>query len=391
MPQNSDLPVRPPVILFMHTDEISMGFVAGQLGYFGEQGFDVHYAAGFAEPNRVPSVAGATTWHLPLVRPPAPRADLVALVAIVRLLRRVRPDVVHCGTPKAGLLGSLGSLLARVPVRIYAVHGLRYESERGRKRQLLCALERIAMRCATAVLADGESVRQRIISDLGLAPDRVHVAPPGSSNGVDLSRFTPPDNARTASEARSALGLRPLDPVIGFVGRLVGSKGIDDLVQIHRTIRARGPIQLLLIGRVEPDDPITPVTAAYIAADADVVHVDWTTEPEVAYRAIDVLVFPSYREGLPNVPLEAQASGVPVVGYAATGTVDAVATSDCLVPVGDIDALAGRVGDLLNDAGARAASAAAALTWVRRFDRQAVWASRLDFVRRQLAAAGVVT
>ncbi len=96
---------------------------------------------------------------------------------------------------------------------------------------------------------------------------------------------------------------------------------------------------LLLVGQFEDGDPVPDAVRATIEGDKRIVTVPWLDHTGIAYRAMDVLAFPSYREGLPNVPLEAQLCGVPVVGYAATGTVDAVAPGSGLVTVGDVTAL----------------------------------------------------
>ena len=114
--------------------------------------------------------------------------------------------------------------------------------------------------------------------------------------------------------------------VVGFVGRFTRDKGIADLIgAFTSTLRERGDVWLLLVGQFEDGDPVPPDVRRTIESDDRIVTVPWLADTGVAYRAMDVLAFPSYREGLPNVPLEAQLCGVPVVAYAATGTVDAVA------------------------------------------------------------------
>jgi glycosyltransferase involved in cell wall biosynthesis len=171
----------------------------------------------------------------------------------------------------------------------------------------------------------------------------------GSGNGVDTHRFTPAtqDDRR---RAREALGLSEDAFVIGFVGRLSKDKGIDDLVHAI-TIMNREETWLLLVGSYEVADAIDHKTSNVIATDDHIVHVPWTDNTKAIYTAIDVLAFPSYREGLPNVPLEAQACGVPIVGYAATGTIDAVVNGQTgiLVPIGDRQALSSALDALLHD------------------------------------------
>lgn len=369
------------VMLFVHTSALSALFVAGQIEHFARAGFDTHYAASWDPDDDAPDV-GCPVWNLPLARRPAPLRDARALLAAVRLMRRLRPSVVHAGTPKAALIATTAAWLTRRPVRIDAVHGLRYETTTGLTRRVLRTLERATSRAATHVVADGASLRQVLVDDLGVRPSKVHVLGPGSSNGVDLERFGPAADHRAA---RDELGIDVDAPVLGFVGRLTHDKGIDDLAAVHHDLLATRRVQLLLVGDFEADDPVTAQTRHHIEHHPDVVRIPWTDHPERVYPAMNLLVFPSHREGLPNVPLEAQAAGVPVVGYAATGTVDAVADPADLVPIGDTAALARAIDALLDDPQELAERGRVARAWVTAFDRTAVWDARADFVRRCLS------
>lgn len=383
MSETSGHQERPRIVLFVHTAGVSSLFVAGQLERFAASGFEPHYAAGWGEHDSPPDV-GCPTWRLPLVRPPSPLRDAWAVASGVRLLRRLRPDVVHAGTPKAGLVMMIAATICRCPVRLYAVHGLRYETTTGVRRRVLRSFERVSARCSTHVVADGASLRGVLADDLGIPADKIHVLGPGSSNGVDVERFS---GALGRHDARLALGLDDDVAVLGFVGRLTHDKGLDDLVEIHRRIGADRRVVLVLVGDYEDDDPVADATHRHIDEHPDVIRIPWTDRPEQIYPAMDLLVFPSLREGLPNVPLEAQSAGIPVVGYAATGTVDAVADPDRLVDVGDITALTASIVELLADPEAVADRSRAARTWVVSFDRNAVWDARVEFVRRCLSDA----
>lgn len=365
-------------IVFMHTSGLSALFVRGQLDHFAEQGFEPHYAVGTSGP--VPDVGHPTTM-LPLVRQPSPWSDLRAVVATARLFRRLRPVAVHAGTPKAGLVGMIAAWATRIPVRVYAIHGFRFETATGWGRRLFRWIERVACACATDVVADSGSIREIAMDDVGVPDRKVVVLGPGSSNGVDLERFRPSEHPPAD---REALGLAPDTAAIGFVGRLTRDKGIDDLVRIHAALDIAPRPVLVLVGDYEDDDPVAPDTRRAITTGEDIVHVPWTDRIERIYGALDLVVFPSYREGLPNVVLEAQASGVPVVGYAATGTRDAVPDSDRLAPVGDVERLRSDIEQLLSDPAAREAAGRAGRAWVAAFDRPLVWQARAAFVAAQL-------
>ena len=369
-------------VLYLLTDEISSVLVRGQLGHLVEAGFDVTVAARLSDPAD-PSGdrwdAGVTVVHLPFVREPSPLADLRALRATIRLIRRTRPTIVNASTPKAGLLGMLAAWLCRVPVRVYVVRGFRFETATGRRRRLFRSLEWVAIRCANHVVFNSHSLMAVGAREGVIRPGRGEVIGGGSGNGIDVSRFAD-DVIPTRAEARERFGLPAEATVVGFVGRFTRDKGIADLTSVFTsTLRPRPEVWLLLVGQFEEGDPVPAAVRATIEDDQRIVTVPWLDHPGVAYRAMDLLAFPSYREGLPNVPLEAQLCGVPVVGYAATGTVDAVAPGSVLVPVGDVDALSREIIAQVAAGVGRSSSERQGATWVvENFERARLWSGLVD-------------
>jgi len=374
-----------PRVLYLLTDEISGVLVRGQLGFLRDTGYDVSVAAASTSP-----LGDVTRWdegvdvhRIPYRREPSPLADLQALWATIRLIRRLRPDIVNASTPKAGVLGTVGAWLCRVPVRVYVVRGLRIETTSGLRRRLLRVLDKLAMFAATSVVFNSRSLRSAAESNGLIRPGYGVVLRAGSGNGVDPSRFR---GTGCRADARRALGLRSDLRVIGFVGRLTRDKGIVDLVEAHRLLLSWGvEVQLLLVGDFEQGDPVPADVCERIFSSSSIRTVGWMDDPAAAYEAMDVLAFPSFREGLPNVPLEAQLFGVPVVGYAATGTVDAVLDVERLSPVGDARALAGALQDQLIHGGPDPAELR---QWVLSgFDRRRVWNEIESLYRRLLAAS----
>jgi glycosyltransferase involved in cell wall biosynthesis len=282
----------------------------------------------------------------------------------------------------------LAAWLCRVPVRVYVVRGFRFETATGWRRRLFRSLEWLAIRCANHVIFNSRSLlrvgeRERLI-DSG----RGEVIGGGSGNGIDVSRFAD-DVLPTRAEARDRFGLPAAATVIGFVGRFTRDKGIADLVEVFTSaLRDRPDVWLLLVGQFEEGDPVPAAVQEVIEHDERIVTVAWLDHPGVAYRAMDLLAFPSYREGLPNVPLEAQLCGLQVVAYAATGTVDAVTPDSAMVAVGDVDALGDAIlTQVVTDSG-RSSSGRQETTWVvENFERARLWAGLVDRYRSWLPAS----
>ncbi len=360
----------------------SAEFLVGQLAALREAGAAVSLlTTPSAEAEALCAREGAALLPVRMERAPAPRRDLAALGAATRALRAWAPDLVVAGTPKAGLIVMLAAAAARVPIRVHTLHGLRFEAATGAQRRLLWAAQRASCLAATDVVCVSRSLRLRAIETGVVSAGRATVIGDGSVNGIDLSRFDP-DRAEPAGRAlRARLGVPPAAPVVGYVGRLARDKGVEDLVRAWSRLRD-GKRHLILAGERDATDPVPAASLRELHGHADV-HVLGHCDVVPVYASMDVLVLPTYREGMPTAPLEAAAMRVPVVATQATGCVDAVLddTTGVLVPIGDVDALAREVERYLADPTRRDAHGAAGRARVvARFGSDRVQAATISYL-----------
>jgi glycosyltransferase involved in cell wall biosynthesis len=286
---------------------------------------------------------GVAVHAIPMERAITPGRDLLALWRLWRTLRRIRPDVVHSHTPKGGLLGMMAAALARVPVRVYHIRGLPFMTATGLRRRLLRTSELVSCSLADRVLAVSHSMRTIAVQEGFCPADKVKVLLGGSGNGVDAdTRFRPPrDEERRL--ARAARGI-PCDAVvIGFVGRLTRDKGTCELAQAWRSLRERCPrARLLLVGTIEAHDASTRRALSSLRSDPRVHFTGHVADTVPLYAAMDMVALPTYREGFPNVAMEAAAMALPIVATDVPGCRDAVedGVTGTLVPTRDPVALA---------------------------------------------------
>jgi glycosyltransferase involved in cell wall biosynthesis len=278
----------------------------------------------------------------------APAHDLISLIRLCRLLHRLRPVLTEFSTPKAGLLGNLAAMMCRVPTRIYLLRGLRLETEVGFKRILLQFIERVSAACAHRVICNSESLLEQALA-LGVAKaPKLDLLGRGSSNGVDVDRFAP-----GPSIIRRRLGFAYGTPVIGFVGRLTRDKGVPELLEaFEEVLRSLPNARLLLVGWYDQSaDALSPVLRQFIDSHPRISRTGFVPDTAPYYKAMDVLVLPTWREGFPNVVLEAAASGIPVITTFATGARDAVIpeVTGLLIPPGYPEAICEATLKILQD------------------------------------------
>lgn len=287
--------------------------------------------------------------NIPIAREISPLADLLALFALWRLLRREKIQIIHSNTPKAGLLGMIAGMLAGVSVRIHWFTGQVWATRKGFERWLLKASDRLLATCATHLLADSLSQAEFLVSEGVVQPSQVTVLGEGSVCGVDTDRFQPSPDIR--SRIRANYGIADTDCIALYLGRLKLDKGIPELASAFLIAAQQCPdLHLLLVG---PDEGgMREVVGQIIRDVSDRVHfVGFTTEPEAFMAAADYFVLPSHREGFGSSVIEAAACGIPTIGSQIYGLTDAIidGRTGLLIPVGNVSAIADAMIKLTTD------------------------------------------
>jgi glycosyltransferase involved in cell wall biosynthesis len=381
-------------MVYMTTAPIALrSLCAGQLAFYRHQGYEVIAIANPGEDlDVVASLEGVRTMAVPMQREIRPLADVVSLWRLCRLFRRLRPEIVTTATAKASLLGLLAARLSGVPARIYQLWGLRLETTHGLKRRILKIAEWITVACAHRVICVSDSLRREYIACHCAPLEKTVVLLNGSSNGVDASRFTQTSAVKSAAEnLRAQWQIAGADPVIGFVGRFVHDKGIVNLIDaFDEVLKSRPDAWLLLVGDYESGDPVPDAYVHRIATHPRIIRTGFIRDLAPYYGVMSVLALPTYREGFPNVVLEAGAAELPVVAFRATGAVDAVQdnVTGALVEIGDSHGLASALLRYLNDEERRRCHGQAARQRVLRdFSREQIWEALDSQFREVLAQA----
>ncbi len=284
----------------------------GQLSYLNNF-YDIRAVSGYDEHlKEVAKREKVKTQDIRIKRNISPLRDLVSLYKLIFLFRKQKPLLVHSITPKAGLLSMIAAKIAGVPIRIHTFTGLIFPSKKGLLRTILIKMDQLLCVCATHIYPEGLGVANDLIS-YKITKKPLKVLANGNVNGIDVAYFNPDliaDEER--QQLKKELGIGPDDFVFVFVGRLVGDKGINELIEAFQKLSSEtNAIKLVLVGPLESDlDPLRSKTLADIKSNKSIVAVGFQKDVRPYFGISEALVFPSYREGFPNVVLQAGAMGL---------------------------------------------------------------------------------
>jgi glycosyltransferase involved in cell wall biosynthesis len=324
------------------------------------------------------------TYPVELTRQITLLKDLKALYKLYVYFRKEKPFIVHTNTPKAGLIGMLAAWLARVPHRLHTVAGLPLMESTGLKRKVLNFTEKLTYCCATRVYPNSLGLKEFIVKNKFCPANKLKIIGNGSSNGIDTDYFSPvhfsPEDKR---RLKAQLHIPTNDVVFCFVGRLVKDKGINELVAAFAEINCSHPqTKLLLIGPFERElDPLLPETEIKIQNNPNIISTGFQTDVRPYLAITDIFVFPSYREGFPNVVMQAGAMELPAIVTNINGCNEIIVdgVNGLIIPPKDAATLQETMELLLvdNDLRVRLKSNARKMI-VSRYEQKQVWEALLE-------------
>lgn len=325
----------------------------GQHRFMSKKGFEViGVSSSGKELQDVEQNENVRVAILEMTRTISPFNDLKSLWNFYKLCKRERPTIVHSHTPKAGIVGMLGAKLAGVPVRLHTVAGMPLMEARGIKRKLLDVVEKLTYHCATKVYPNSRGLYDFILAHGYTSKEKLEVIANGSSNGIDTQYFDPTLFSEVQKqELKQSLLLQPNDFVFIFVGRLVGDKGINELIEAFFKLPTPNT-KLLLVGPFESElDPLQPETLKVIETHPNIISVGFQSDVRPYFAVSDCLVFPSYREGFPNVVMQAGAMELPSIVTDINGCNEIIVEGEngTILPVKNIEAIKTAMQKMMNN------------------------------------------
>lgn len=325
------------------TADISLSsLLKGQLRFLNSEFEVVGLASDTGVLKEVGEREGIRVIDVPMHREISVVSDFRCLLKLIRVFRKEQPFIVHSNTPKGSLLSMIAAKIVSVPNRLYLVTGLRYQGASGFGRWLLKNMERMTCLCATKVIPEGEGVKKTLIKDR-ITDKPLEVIHNGNINGIDTFYFSREASPKSRDEIRSEIGLTKDDFAFIFIGRIVRDKGMNELADAMRILgRTHSDIKLILVGSFESElDPLASGNEEFFKSSFNVKYVGRQADVRPFLLAADALVFPSYREGFPNVVLQAGALGLPSIVTDINGCNEVISEgfNGVLIPPRNIDAL----------------------------------------------------
>lgn len=304
-------------------------FVGEQFNYLNKKKGNNYYVS-CSDPEELKILSQKLNFHpLPveIKRSTDPLSDIKAIFSLCKIIKEKKINKIVGHSPKGAMVAMIAGKLAGINTRIYFRHGIFYETTHGYKRMLLKNIDRLSGNFASKVVCVSKAVKKISEEDKLNSKKKNVILGRGTCNGVDsTSRFNPylKDSDEIGLLSKK-MNINEDDFVVGFVGRIVKDKGIEDLVEAWKLLcMDHKNVKLLLIGPIEDRDTVSYKTLAEIQNNPSIIAVGNVNDPSAYYKLMDVFVLPSYREGFPTVVLEASSMELPIIITKATGCEEAI-------------------------------------------------------------------
>ena len=383
-----------PKILLGVSSSFCANFLKGQVAFLVRHSFEVIIVSAPGEEiSMLAKKENARLFTINFTKKISPFTDLFQLFRLIRLIKQERPDIVNAGNPKSGFLLMLACHITGCKHKLFTLHGLLSDTKKGLLRWLISTTEKISCGIANKVLVVSPTLKVHAEKRKILPLGKGSVIGKGSANGIDLQLF-PGKNAVTdrAAQLKDRLDLKKDDIVIGFLGRLSKDKGIDILFGAFNLLVKEYPnLRLVLAGPVIRENPFSPHLFHQLYHDEKVLYLGKLYDVAPVYGIIDMLVLPSFREGFPNVLIEAAAMEVPVIASNIPGCKDAVESgiNGELFEKGNVAALTAVLKRLITNKTLRQQYGRNGRKFVsENFSNEEIWAGQLELYKNMLQTAG---
>lgn len=331
------------------TASLSIGFFETMINPLLHKGYEIVAVSSDGPELQRLRNRGIRTLVIPMERHISLKKDIISLIILIKTFWKEKPYMVHSMTPKAGMLCMLAAWITRVPRRVHTFTGLVWPTTIGIKRKILMATDWLTCACATHIIPEGRGVMNDLQTHITNKPMKVLGF--GNVMGVDMNRFRHSINIDEAAKTIKENGIFTFI----FVGRIVGDKGINELIEafIH-LLNAHQNSRLLLVGKYEENlDPIKQETFERIqhTPQIEAVGSKYGDDLLTYYAASDCFVFPSYREGFPNTVMEAGAMGLPSIVTDINGSREIIENgkNGIIIPPKNTDALYEAMKNMIED------------------------------------------
>lgn len=383
---------KTPILIRITTVPISLEvLLTGQMRYMSEKGLSVYMISSAGKNiHALEKSENCQFIEVEMHRLISPFKDLISLYKLIKVIIKIKPSIVHTHTPKAGFLGMLAACFCRVPVRMHTVAGLPLMEAKGIKKQVLILAEKFTYACAHFVYPNSFALKEYIQQQKYTSSKKLKVIGNGTSNGIDANYFKKTSAIlNEAEKIKKEFGIFSTNLVFIFIGRIVKDKGINELAEAFNQLNAKyKSIKLLLIGPFEDDlDPIENTTREIISSNTNIITTGFIDDVRPYLAASSILTFPSYREGFPNVPLQAGCMELPMIVTDINGCNEIVHNNmnGLIIPPKNTELLYNAMEKMITDESFRKKCASASRQMIiDKFSRETVWKGLLNEYERLL-------